>query len=377
MINLLFKFTYVNFNPGLIIISGNLMHYPKKSRPPVKNILLVNRCAFLLVFFMLISFLTSCKQNPWKRTVVYSNAGTAIYREKKFNEEGKQVQLGYQHPINLSPAQIREVFYNLKFFRGHMLLRKELIGDIFTEEQIDKLSEPLANALQDLPADERLRFLSVEISGKLFLAHQSGTSGVIFANEPNKIDIVFDTIDSPLSFSDSNPKNLRLDLEPTELEEANFRLILPEGIQLKENTRVKNWLIYDPEIPIKVVKQTEQIKNGKLIKGTREFQQVNVEESSGKVVEKKTASATESTSELILPSADKNDISEPHIMFEYKGFNVIEYNGEYYGLAKSEGPLDSEKLKTKNYKTLFEKKSVQDVIETIDTLLKTIQDNVK
>lgn len=65
--------------------------------------------------------------------------------------------------------------------------------------------------------------------------------------------------------------------------------------------------------------------------------------------------------------SSRNFFSNPHLIEEgYKGFNIIKFNGEYYGLAQKEGAFDIDKVKHRIYHQCFIGKSIAEVKNLID-----------
>ena len=58
---------------------------------------------------------------------------------------------------------------------------------------------------------------------------------------------------------------------------------------------------------------------------------------------------------------------EPTLIEEgYKNFNIIEFDGMYYGLAQGEGAFDIQNVKDKKYQKCFEGASMNEIKRLID-----------
>ncbi len=270
----------------------------------------------------------------------------ALYRERRFDAEGKQMPLGHAHPIELSSENVRRILSGLTYSRERLILDDEA-GPVFSARELALIATPLALALRELSSDERLRFLTVTERRSLVLGGQVGTSGVIFAGAPGEVNIVFDMLRDGVNVGDGNAERIRFPDDPVEVRDPPFRLVaLPEA-PVSAQPRA-NWVVVDPSAaPRPVVQRPPETAPGP--------------------PPTPVADPPETAPTTAPPAEDA-------VTFPYKGFTVVRYAGRFYGIAASEGPFDPEKLRKGEYKTLFERASIEKVIESVDALIDSVRD---
>lgn len=270
---------------------------------------------------LLLALLSACRASPWKRSLIYSQAGTAIYRETKHDEEGNQVPLGYAHPVEVPPEHLQALLGELKFTH-----RRWLLGDRSGETG----------------PDERLRFLTSRYVWNVLVPSHVGNSGVIFATAPDRLHIAFDLVGDALPDEGGDARSQRFDTEPTEITDDKRRVLPPNGIGHHQDagsgTTYPCWLVVDP---------------------------ASIAAISARVEGARAAGAAAPPA----PGAPGGAPSPRLAREGYRGFNIIEFGGEHYGLAQSEGAFDISRVRAGAYRSLLAGKSVEEVIGKIDAAL--------
>ena len=311
------------------------------------------RAVSVSILFTLV--VSSCARSPWKRSLVSSADGVAIFRERRFDDNGEEARLGYRHPINLSPEQIGHVLGALSYTRTGWL--SDTTAQTIAPEVVDNLSTQVSKGLEDLSPDERLRFLAVSEQGTLFLNRHVGTSAVVFAPNNDEVTVAFDLVDDTVVADGGNPESVRFYDDPMELSDPGFRLHVPEPL-IGDRDSAKpapppNRFTFNtgniaslPDVPAPAPAAVTKTVDEPAV----------------------TAKPIESPKPVT-----RTDSDAPTFDLAYKGFSVIAYLGKYYGLAASEGKFDPAKLEAGTYKTLFERDSVDDVIASIDAIVESVK----
>ena len=305
---------------------------------------------------------TSCARASWKRSVISSEGSVATFRERRFDENGKEVYLGYSHPINLSPDQLSRVLGALSYTKDELLW--ETTEKLIEPELLENLSRQVSKALEDLSPDERLRFLTIHEEGNLFLNRHVGSSAVIFAPNDTEVTIAFDLAGDTLMTGDGDPKRVRFHHDPMQLTDPRFQLRGLEALLAPRDSS-------KPATP-----------SNQFTFETRNIASLPAAPTpSATDIDTKAPDDPPKTSSQVKPpnpaqpaDTPPANTSDPTFGFAYKGFSVVSYGGTYYGLAASEGKFDPEKLKAGSYKTLFERGSVDEVITTIDAIVESVKD---
>jgi hypothetical protein len=153
--------------------------------------------------------------SPWKRASVYARDGVFLYREHE-EVEGQRRPKSFAHPVDLPAGKAEALLRRLVY------VRKPWFEDpvktyVFTPDEAQRLSAPLASALKAIGPDERLRFLTTRGAWTDFLTGASGNSGVIFRTQDGALNLVFDAIDQGVDSGEGGkPEEVSFPHEPTE-----------------------------------------------------------------------------------------------------------------------------------------------------------------
>ncbi len=168
-----------------------------------------------IVLVPLINFAgASCKGNPWKREMVYSQAPVAVYTERRL-EKGQIVPQSFAHPQELKPDHLRAVFGSMKFSRTGRF-QGPAAEPIFTEAEVEALVDPLNRALAKLGPDERARFLVARTAWRPLFLGPKGTSGVVFFTQAGQMDLAFDMLQDTLADEAGDPERASFGIDPVQ-----------------------------------------------------------------------------------------------------------------------------------------------------------------
>jgi hypothetical protein len=253
--------------------------------------------------------------------------------------EGRELELGFDHPIQVSAEEISGLFSSLKFSENRLLL-SDRQGQVFTAAEIDKLAQPLAQALHSAVPNERIRFLSVRRERTLIFDKFLGTSGVIFASEPGRIEVAFDLIQEEQAIDDGNPILVRFHREPTALQDSAVSIQTPPGIHKHRHPAGEYpcWL----SIP------------------KSELQKLGI----AWVENNRRLAAASPAASAAIPDPSPGSFKE--LSVQYKGCRIFQDGGNFYGLPASEGALDPNQLKKGGYRLFFKGRSLAEVTQGID-----------
>ncbi len=157
----------------------------------------------------------SCKGNPWKREMVYSQAPVAVYTERKI-ENGQPSPQGFAHPQELKPEHLSAVLASLKFTRNG-LFKGPTTEPIFTDSEVAALVDPLSRTVSKLGPDERARFLVARTAWRPLFLGPKGTSAVVFFTRSDQMDLAFDLLQETLNDEAGDPERMSFPHDPVEI----------------------------------------------------------------------------------------------------------------------------------------------------------------
>lgn len=155
--------------------------------------------------------------SPWKREYLPDLSGDGVFLYREHEEvDGKRQPRDYAHPADVSIEKLEAVLSRIVYVRDP-LFRSPKNTLVFTPAEVDKLAEPLADGLQMLKPDERVRFL-VTRSGGVFSMGPNGVSGVVFQTRDGLLNVAFDAIDQGINQGDDGrPEEVAFPYNPTEM----------------------------------------------------------------------------------------------------------------------------------------------------------------
>ena len=186
-----------------------------------------------LLTFVLLNVLPGCSSSSWKRDSIYSGHPVFLYREYKLEDE-QRVPLGFAHPGNLSQEEVHLVLSRMQYETRKFLWSAPTRHNVFTLEEVEKLSEPLSLALKSVTPDERVRFLTTRGNLASIVTGIPGVSGVAFETPNGNFNIAFDAIDEGINEGDGTPEDVFFPYDPTE-ETYQHGLVPLVGARLHQN----------------------------------------------------------------------------------------------------------------------------------------------
>jgi len=141
---------------------------------------------------------SGCSSN-WKRELLYSKSGVALYREYEWDGQRKK-PLDYRHPV-LIDAQKTALIMNQLTWRSTYFLdfKKPRDLQVFNPQEVGDTAKAMSLALGTIESNERLRFLVTRSNwSEAFLGTQA-TSGVMFCVKEGILEVAFDRIQDRLA----------------------------------------------------------------------------------------------------------------------------------------------------------------------------------
>ena len=160
-----------------------------------------------------------CSSPRWRRDVIYTAGGVALYREFKL-EEGARVPLDYKHPVTVPKETMAAMMARLTYEEGHLFRKSETLP-VFKPEEVAAAAEPVSLALGAIAPDERLRFLVTHRRWLETLTGVHATTGVMFSTSEGILQVAFDNVRQSIGGADGgDPRDVSFTKEPTEMTDA-------------------------------------------------------------------------------------------------------------------------------------------------------------
>jgi hypothetical protein len=161
---------------------------------------------------------------------------------------------------------------------------------------------------------------------------------------------------------------VRIYSDPTADDIEGPRLLLPAGVTFHQEPVTgiahAHWLVYDPRTPI-------------VLAAAPAAAPAKAPAAATATAPATTAATTDAAAAAPAPSAAVDSTAAaaptaPRVLFPYKGFQIVEGDGQFHAIADSEGPFDAAKFRSGGYKSRISRASAEELIEAIEAIRKSI-----
>ncbi len=204
--------------------------------------------ARILVWLLpLVPWMSGCSTHEWKKHVLYSRDGIALYAEHE-EKDGREVPKGFAHPVHVTSETVEAILAQMVYKHRPLIGRSEDLL-LFGQEDVTALAEPIRLALGGLTPERRLRFLIVRDNWTSLLTGPKATSGVMFVEKEGTLNVALDRIRESVSIDEGgDPSNVSFPYDPIDYREGD-PLIPFRGTVLhvdeKTRQRFPRWLVVD------------------------------------------------------------------------------------------------------------------------------------
>jgi hypothetical protein len=204
-----------------------------------------------LALALLLIVLPACRSPEWKQKLLTARSPIATYIEHR-EKDGKTIPQGFAHPPKVQAETLKTILSGLKYHPTGFIgvSRIATAEPMFTEEETAVLCAPVSRDLEQLGPDERLRFLLARTSWKPFATGQKATSGVIFFDTPQHMNLAFDMIDESLPSEGGDPRSIPFPDDPVAITGKEPVIVPPAGGSLHppspDGTGYPRWVVLDP-----------------------------------------------------------------------------------------------------------------------------------
>jgi hypothetical protein len=191
--------------------------------------------------------------------VIFENRRDHVFLTYESDESNKIVSQNYEHPVQLNTEKISKILGQLKYSKKVFFKWREKNYDVFFKSELDKLSEPISQALQNASPNEWVNFAS-SVESRDIDSIPLLTDGCVFKKE-GKLHVVF--LNLKFEFDDKNrPKSG----DPREFYSLGFkRMNLADAISAPPvNPGVRfldqphdNWAVIDADALLNPKKETK------------------------------------------------------------------------------------------------------------------------
>jgi hypothetical protein len=211
---------------------------------------MISRRRQLPIALLLIG-LPACRSPEWKQKLLTARSPIATYIEHR-EKDGKTIPQGFAHPPKVEAETLKVILSGLKYHPTGFIgvSRIAVTEPVFTGEEVAILGAQLGRDLEKIGPDERLRFLLARTSWKPFAAGQKATSGVIFFDRPQRMNLAFDLIDESLPADGGDPRAITFSDDPAAITGKEPVIVPPPGGSLRpaspDGTGYPRWVVLDP-----------------------------------------------------------------------------------------------------------------------------------
>jgi hypothetical protein len=154
----------------------------------------------ILILLVTALLLTGCIGDRWARKTILEERDVKVYLEQRI-EDDLVIDQGYAHPATLDPRALAFVLEKLEYASSR-LFRDPEPQPVFFRREAHALATPLAEALKQADATQRVRFTSFNMGGGLLFSARRRTEGVVFLEAGNRLNIAFLLINDELHMDD-------------------------------------------------------------------------------------------------------------------------------------------------------------------------------
>jgi hypothetical protein len=235
---------------------------------------MMNRIAIIL--FAGTMLLSACAANRWVKTPILDQNNAKVSLEF-LQESGQPKAQGFNHPYKIDAIDLERLLLSLKFIEKVGMVEKAIKGQkpepVFQADEAALLAPAISEALAKATPDQRIEFESHNRGGGLIFSSRRVTEGIVFAESPDRLNIVFNVIDYELlpDEADEVPDEYKF-RDPTSVKES-WAVLIPEAsyAHLQPLDNGKNspvWIVVDvngfknapKEPPAQVVQQRETVQ---------------------------------------------------------------------------------------------------------------------
>lgn len=180
----------------------------------------------------------------WKRTPLVDSNYCSVSLEEWTGEDAPYTG-PFDHPADIEPALLYRFLGGLRYKDKPLVFGKTETPPVFQEKELLRLAPVLSDALSEADPSQRLRFISYNRGGGLFLPKRRRTGGVIFLNEPGRIDVAFGYINHEiLDPEQKRADTLELYKNPLKMEETDTPVLTPAeaGHRLARGKKMPMWI---------------------------------------------------------------------------------------------------------------------------------------
>ncbi len=207
----------------------------------------MNKISVLLL--LTVGIITGCATGRWVNDPIISDQYVKVGLEHRVGDDAVS-NPQYRHPVQMDPAQVRQLLTGLTYQESAVLLGKPKIEPVFQDFELARLAPGISEALAKAGPRERVAFTSFNKGGGLLFAKRRITQGVIFMDPEDLLNIAFTCIncetrpDEPLNRS-SDP----LQRDPLEITKTERPLMLQHPfttIHMDADGRLHpDWVVID------------------------------------------------------------------------------------------------------------------------------------
>lgn len=141
-------------------------------------------------------------------------------------EGGNVVKQHYRHPVDIDSQTIAAFMSELAYMEPAFLVGEAKKTSVFQDEEIARLSGPIAEALKTVDDNQRIAFSSLNFGGRLLFERSRETSGLIFVDPEGKLNIAFSGINVELPMDPEEAAFIReAAADPLDVREALTPLV--------------------------------------------------------------------------------------------------------------------------------------------------------
>lgn len=153
----------------------------------------MKRFAILLAMAATVFTVSACATGRWESEELVDRRHIRVTLEQRV-ENDQIVEQNYNQPKEIEPVLLETLLGNLSYMTTPEFFGEAEEQPVFQTEEIQRLAPALSIALQKATENQRIRFTSHNRGGGLIFKDQRKTSGALFIDADDQLNIAFSYI---------------------------------------------------------------------------------------------------------------------------------------------------------------------------------------
>ncbi len=184
----------------------------------------MKQVAILLAMATVILTVSACATGRWESEELVDRRHIRVTLEHRV-ENDQIVDQNYNQPRDIEPNVVETLLKNLFYMTAPEFFGEAEEQPVFQIEELERLAPALSTALQKANENQRVRFTSHNRGGGLIFKDNRKTSGALFVDPDDRLNIAFSYINRITDYEDRIDSYGSTDPDPLTIESSDAPVI--------------------------------------------------------------------------------------------------------------------------------------------------------